>query len=144
MKTGLVLAALALSLAGSLAAQVPLRPQADTTPRPTWPGASAPAAKTRHSHPWLGAAVGAVAGGVIGYVAWRPCREMVCVPRTQSEAAAVGALAGALVGATVGSFSSTASRAPVPWQRPYTLSLGVAPIRAPSPRRTRVTCAELH
>jgi len=116
MKTGLVLWALVLSLACPLAAQVPLRPPPDTTRHPTWPGAGEGASSPRHSHPWLGAAVGAAAGGVIGYLAWRPCSGLCFFSLSQGATTALGAIAGGLLGWAVGSSITTAYRAPIPWR----------------------------
>jgi hypothetical protein len=118
VKTCLALGALTLSVACSLAAQVPLRPPPDTTHHPTWPAGSAFASKPRHSHPWLGAAIGAVTGGVIGYAAWRPCgSSWLCFGPSQGATAAIGAAAGAPLGWAIGSAITTEdrSRVPTPW-----------------------------
>jgi hypothetical protein len=108
MKTCFVLAAVALLLAGPLAAQVSLRPPPDTTSHPRSPDARAYAPpELRRRHPWLGAAVGAVAGGLVGYVVWRPstCEGWCFGPPgpSQGAAAGIGAAAGALFGYVIGS-----------------------------------------
>ena len=113
MKTCLALGALTLSLACSLAAQVPLRPPPDTTHHPTWPAGSVFASKPRHSHPWLGAAIGAVTGGIIGYAAWRPSSRKVwwcSAGPSQGATVAIGAAAGALLGWAIGSAITTEDR----------------------------------
>jgi hypothetical protein len=114
----LVIAALTMGLACSLSAQVPLRPPPDTTRRPTWPGATAVAARPRHSHPWLGAAIGAVAGGAFGCAVWRPCSGWWCFTPSRGATTATGAAGGALLGWAIGSSITAAARARVaaPWR----------------------------
>ena len=117
MKTRFVLAALALSLAGPLAAQVSLRPPPDTTTHPRSPDARAYAPPTpRHGHPWMGAAVGAAVGGVVGYALWRPCTGWVCIPPTPETAAVFGAAAGTLFGYVIGSAITTENRSRTAWR----------------------------
>ena len=126
MKTCLALGALTLALACSLAAQVPLRPPPDTTTHhPAYLGARA--SRPRHSHPWLGAAIGAVAGGAIGFAVWRPCSGWCFFPVSQGATTALGAAAGGLLGWAIGSAITTEgrSRVPTPWEypRPHMWSL---------------------
>ena len=114
VKIRLVVVALMLVLSVTLAAQVPLRPPADTSSRPTWPGLGAVVPKPRHAHPLLGAAVGAAVGGGVGYLVWRPCTGWVGVLCRRGETVALGAGLGAILGWAVGSAITTEDRAPAP------------------------------
>ena len=117
MKTCFLLAALALSLAGPLTAQAPLRPPPDTSTRPRSPDPRAYApSKPRHGHPWLGSAVGAAVGGVVGYALWRPSANTGWGPRlSQGTATGIGAAAGALLGWVIGSAITTENSVRDPW-----------------------------
>lgn len=53
---------------------------------------------------WIGAAIGSVAGGIIGYATYKPCTGWGCIlgPSSRGDSFVVGVFSGAFTGAILG------------------------------------------